>query len=76
MTTIQTPKPWYKSKTIWLNLAVAGLAAVEAATGALHPVLGDNGIYIAVAGVLPVANMILRSMTSQPIGKKHPSDNP
>lgn len=64
------PKPWYTSKTIWLNLAVATLAAVEAATGALHPMLGDNGIYIAVAGVLPVANMILRSMTSQPIGKK------
>ena len=67
-----TPKPWYTSKTIWLNLAVAGLAAIEAATGALHPVLGNNGVYVAIAGVLPVANMLLRAMTTQPIGKRTP----
>ena len=63
-------KPWYTSKTIWLNVAVAALAAVEAATGAMQPVLGDNGVYAIIAGGLPVANMILRAMTSQPIGKQ------
>lgn len=62
-------KPWYASKTIWVNVAVAALAAVEAATGALQPVLGDNGVYVMIAGALPVANMILRGMTSQPLGK-------
>lgn len=64
-----TPKPWYTSKVIWLNVAVAALAAIEAATGALQPVLGNNGVYTLIAGGLPVANMFLRAMTSQPIGK-------
>lgn len=66
------PKPWYQSKTIWVNVAVASLAAVEAATGALKPALGDNGVYAIIAAGLPLANMILRVMTSQPLGK--PSD--
>lgn len=63
-------KPWYTSKTIWLNVAVAALAGVEAATGALKPVFGDNGLYLLIAGALPAANMILRAMTTVPLGKQ------
>jgi uncharacterized membrane protein YraQ (UPF0718 family) len=63
------PKPWYTSKTILLNIAIAALAGIEAATGALQPVFGDHGFYALVATALPVANMLLRSMTTQPIGK-------
>lgn len=62
-------KPWYASKTIWLNLAVAAVAGIEAATGALQPAFGDNGLYALIATGLPVANMLLRGMTSQPLGK-------
>lgn len=62
-------KPWYQSKTIWFNVVAAALAAAGAATDVLQPVLGENGIYVMIAGVLPVANMILRAATSQPLGK-------
>jgi hypothetical protein len=64
-----TPKPWYTSKTIILNVAIAALAGLEAATGALQPVFGSHNVYAIIAGTLPVANMILRAMTTQPIGK-------
>ncbi|MBF2055093.1 MAG: hypothetical protein IGS03_16715 [Candidatus Sericytochromatia bacterium] len=62
-------KPFYQSKTIWLNVAVALVAGIEAATGALQPVFGDNGLYALIATSLPVANMILRGLTTQPLGK-------
>lgn len=62
-------KPWYQSKTIWLNIAAATLVGIEAATGALRPVFGENNFYVVIVGGLSVANMILRGMTNQSIGK-------
>lgn len=63
------PKPWYTSKTIILNIAIAALAGIEAMTGALKPVFGDHGFYTVVATALPVANMLMRALTTQPLGK-------
>ena len=35
-------KPWWKSKTIWLNLISAALLALEAQFGLLQPYLPDR----------------------------------
>jgi len=70
MTDTSTPvpvvKPWYASKTLWVN-AVAGLAAV---TGALGLDLGlDPDTQVAlVGGILAVVNIVLRLVTKAPVG--------
>jgi hypothetical protein len=63
-------KAWYKSKTLILNALAAGLAALEVSTGALKPVLGESGLYVALSVGLPVANAMLRIVTKQPIRRK------
>lgn len=59
-------KPWYKSKTLWVNIIVAVLATLEASTGLLQPYL-PNHWYVAVAVGLPVINVVLRIITTQGI---------
>lgn len=57
-------KPWYTSKTLWVNAVVAALAALEAGTGILQPFLPAN-FYAIVAVGLPVVNAVLRIVTTQ-----------
>lgn len=57
-------KRWFTSKTLWLNAVAAGLVAMEAGWGLLQPVLPLN-FYTLMAVVLPVANAMLRVLTSQ-----------
>jgi hypothetical protein len=57
-------KPWYKSKTLWVNILVAVLATLEASTGLLQPYLPDHW-YVAVAVGLPIINVVLRIITTQ-----------
>ncbi len=57
-------KCWITSKTLWLNVGAAGLVALEAGWGLLQPLLPVN-FYTLVAVVLPVANTMLRVLTSQ-----------
>jgi hypothetical protein len=57
-------KPWYQSKTLWVNVVVAALAALEAGTGLLQPYLPAN-FYVLVAVGLPVVNAVLRIVTTQ-----------
>jgi hypothetical protein len=59
-------KPWWKSKTLWVNIIVAVLATLEASTGLLQPYLHAHW-YVAVAVGLPVVNVILRVITTQGI---------
>lgn len=69
MTDKKQPKPWWESKTIWLNLAAGVLAVADTATEALRPVLPPEamgGILAAVA----VANVVLRAITGQPVVAK------
>ena len=61
---MKTAKPWWHSKTLWLNATVAALAAFEASTGVLQPLVPVN-IYAALAVVLPVVNAVLRILTTQ-----------
>lgn len=61
-----TCKPWWHSRTIWLNVIAAGLVALEASTGLLQPLLPVN-LYTAIAVGLPVINAMLRIVTSQAI---------
>jgi hypothetical protein len=65
----KSPKPWYKSKTIWLN----GLTAVIATL----VTLGDQSIISdsptasgVVLGALSVLNVALRIVTVAPIGNE------
>lgn len=57
-------KPWYCSKTLWLNIVVVMLAVAESHFNLLQPVLPVN-FYAAVAFFLPVLNAALRLITSQ-----------
>lgn len=66
-------KPWYKSKTILVNAVAAALTALEASTGMLKPILGDS-FYLIVAVGLPVVNAMLRTVTTQPLGKPDAPD--
>lgn len=59
-------KAWYQSKTLWVNAIVAALAALEAGTGILQPVLPAN-FYAIIAVGLPVVNAVLRIVTTQGI---------
>ena len=62
-------KPWWHSKTLWLNAVVAALVALEAGTGVLQPVVPVN-VYAALAAGLPVLNAVLRVMTTQGVSLK------
>ena len=57
-------KPWYKSRTLIVNAAVAALAAFELVSGLLQPFLPVN-VFTAVAVGLPVINAVLRVITTQ-----------
>lgn len=62
-------KPWYKSKTLWFNAAVAGLATLEASAGLIQPYISGN-IYGYGLMVLTVGNAMLRIITSQGVSIK------
>ena len=57
-----TKKPWYTSKTIWVNLlSVIGLL-VQTQTGFVIDAEAQLGI-------IAVINLLLRIVTGQPLGK-------
>ena len=62
-------KPWWRSKTIQVNVLVAALVALEANTGLLQPWLPVN-FYTALAVGLPVINAVLRVVTTQALSLK------
>lgn len=59
-------KIWYKSKTVWFNIIVAGLVALEASFAMLQPLLPVNA-YGVLTTVLAVGNAMLRVISSQGI---------
>lgn len=59
-------KPWWKSRTLWLNLLVLVLAAVEAKMQLLQPVLKVD-VYTWLSFCLPLLNLVLRTVTAQPL---------
>ena len=52
-------KPWWKSKTLWFNAIVSGLATMEATASVLQPYVQGN-IYALGIAVLAVGNAVLR----------------
>lgn len=62
-------KPWWQSRVLRINAAAAALAALEANTGLLQPLLPVN-FYSAMAVVLAVGNAALRVITTQPLCRK------
>lgn len=62
-------KSWLKSKTLWVNATVLGLATLEANTGLLQPLLPVN-FYNLVAVLLPIVNTYLRVITTEALGTK------
>lgn len=63
---VVTQKPWWQSKTIWLNLISALLIALELKFDLLQPLLPSN-VYAWLAVAITVANGVLRVVTSAPI---------
>lgn len=63
-------KPWYKSKTVWVNAVIAALSSLELSTGILKPYLPTHW-YIIVAVFLPMINVALRVITNQKITITH-----
>ena len=61
-------KPWWASKTIWIN-AVALIAAVSAGLG-LDLGLDGEGQAALVGGIMAVVNMVLRVVTGKPIANR------
>jgi hypothetical protein len=61
-------KPWWKSKTLWLNGLVLMLAAAESQLNVLQGAL-PGGLFTWLAFGLPVANAALRFITSTALGK-------
>lgn len=57
-------KPWWQSKTLWVNALAGALVALEAGTGLLQPLFSAN-IYAVVAVGLPAINAALRVITKQ-----------
>ena len=60
---IQT-KEWYKSKTMWFNLAVGVAAGMPMALPILQPLLTPV-LYLTAMFIVAVVNIVLRSITEQ-----------
>lgn len=69
------PKPWYTSKTLWLNAGVLALAGAESQLNLLQPLLPVN-VYGLVAFALPIANGVLRLITSSAVTLRPPAAAP
>jgi hypothetical protein len=63
---VVSAKPWWKSKTLLLNLIAAALIALEAQFTLLQPYLPGN-VYAWFAVALTVSNAILRVITAAPL---------
>lgn len=62
-------KPWWQSKTLWFNVLVAALAALEANGGLLQPYLPGNAYGWGMV-VLSVGNAALRLITASAVTLK------
>lgn len=61
-------KKWYKSRTLWFNVAVAIGAAVEASLSLIEGYF-DPRIFLALIGITAGVNVILRFLTTTGVSK-------
>jgi hypothetical protein len=66
-------KPWYRSRMLWINLAAMLVAAAADNWSTLQPVLPAHW-YAWFAFALPILNVALRAVTTQPIHWREPPD--
>lgn len=66
---ITEKKPWWQSRTLWFNAAVAGLAALEASANLIQPYVPGN-VYGWALLLLTVGNAMLRIVTHQGLALK------
>lgn len=64
MTTLVPAKPWWQSKTIWLNAIALVVAIITAVTDVLQ--LSEDATQVVLA-VTAALNVILRFFTTQPV---------
>lgn len=65
---VTRPKAWWKSRMLVVNAAALALAGVESQLDVLQPMLPVN-VYAVMSVALPIINMGLRTVTSQPLTK-------
>jgi hypothetical protein len=66
-----TPKPWYTSKLIWVNLITAAISMLAALQGA--ELIKEFPHSVAVVGfIIAFLNIILRLITNQPVTLRTP----
>lgn len=61
-----TPKPWFKSKTLWANTILAATTALTANLTLLEPLMGP-AFYVAMICLIASINVFLRLLTTSPI---------
>lgn len=61
-------KPWFKSKTIWINVSAAVAGAVQFLPGLKTEL--DPTVYAYAFFVLSVVNLVLRKVTTEGITTK------
>jgi hypothetical protein len=61
-------KKWYKSKTLWINVAVAIGAAVEASLTLVQGYF-DPRVFLALIGLTAGVNVVLRFLTTTGVSK-------
>jgi hypothetical protein len=61
-------KKWYKSKTLWFNVAVAVGAAVEASLTLVQGYF-DPRVFLALIGITAGVNVVLRFLTTTGVSK-------
>ena len=59
-------KKWWKSKTLWLNVALGAASVAEANLGLLRETLGPQS-YLGLITLAAGLNAALRFVTSQPV---------
>jgi hypothetical protein len=61
-------KPYFKSKTLWFNLAVSLLTAISSHTELLRSYMSDGG-FMVVLMLVSAGNTYLRCITTQGLSK-------
>lgn len=59
-------KPWWKSRTVWLNVAVGMVAVVEANLSLVQSEL-KPALYLTAMSFVTGLNIFLRFATTQPV---------
>jgi len=61
-------KPYYQSRTLWFNVALAAFTALSARMDLLQSYLSDGG-YLAVMMLVAAVNVYLRTVTHQGVSR-------